>query len=589
MSDHLSLPLVSDSDAIAEISRSVYQAILDIQQQQPELLYEKYRTIQWCDTRYQSAISNKLNTALKEIQDWNPRLVKVRRLLQSIFIPNYFNTPEFKELLVKIRALIPHKTQSVSDGLLSAEPTQSTISLSRVANPSPGGIAILLLDVENLQLDIETEQFIAGICTYPIQIKVAFANWRSMGKKDIEFHSRGYELIHVPPGKDSADVKMATVGSSIFVHYPTAREVLVCSSDGVMTHLYNTLQTHGLTVYLVRRQGDTITVLNSKTNQTQTHSLNAPSAIPSVEQFITQLKDIIKDEQNRTGNPWIKLSIISTRFQTQYKITISQIVANHFPGKRARDIFIDYPNEFVIHQLSDKSELYVTIFDIEHPGTSGIEPNTTDVRIPQTPDPPLLPFKSKVELEHALIKIVKTLTANSSQKSVPISNIGTEFHKQYNQPITKVIKTLNLEIKFPQFLQACSGLKLNKSGNAYQVTFDSLNSNEATKIKPTNQKENESSINLITSVEELEKIIAEMIIKLSKASNTNDVSVNLIKKEFLDQYKITADASVKKFQPDSSLIKFLRSPLALRFAQSRPTLFKLTLVNKDYRVAIIHP
>jgi hypothetical protein len=131
---------------------------------------------------------------------------------------------------------------------------------------------------------------LAEVCVYPIQIKVAFANWSKMGKQDVEFHGRGYELIHVPTGKDSADVKMATVGSSIFVHYPTAREVLVCSSDGVMTHLCNTLQTHGLTVYRVRKQADNLTVFNSKTSQTQTHSLKPVPEIPSLEQFITQLK-----------------------------------------------------------------------------------------------------------------------------------------------------------------------------------------------------------------------------------------------------------------------------------------------------------
>ena len=126
-----------------------------------------------------------------------------------------------------------------------------------------------------------TEKLLAGVCTYPIQIKVAFATWRTMGKHDIKFHGRGYELIPVPAGKDSADVKMATVGSSIFVHYPTAKEILVCSSDGVLTHLCTMLQTHALTVYLVRKQGENLTVLNSETNQTQTYSLKAVQEIPS--------------------------------------------------------------------------------------------------------------------------------------------------------------------------------------------------------------------------------------------------------------------------------------------------------------------
>lgn len=575
MSDNLSLPLLNDSTAIDQISLSVTRALLDIQQQHPELLHEKYRTIQWRNPRYQSAISNKLKAELGKVQDWDTKLLKVRRFLQIFLVPNYFQSPEFGKLMARIRASIPRQTQSPSNGLVDEELVQPTAAPPPLANPSPG-IAILLLDAENLQLDVETEKFLASICTYPIQIKVAFANWRSLGKKDVEFHSRGYELIHVPPGKDSADVKMATVGSSIFVHYPTAREVLVCSSDGVMTHLYNTLQTHGLTVYLVRKQRDTITILNSKTNQTQTHSLTPPPTIPSLEKFITQLKDIIRAEQTQTGTPWTKLSIISTRFRTQYNITISQVVATHFPGKKARDIFSDYPNEFVVHQLSDESELYITLFEIESPNTTLGHKATASTEFPILSSP-LRNLKSKVELEQALVKIVKTLTANSDQNSVPISNIGTEFHKQYSQSITQVMKSLNLESKFITFLQSCSTFKLNKVGKDYQVTVYPPATKETVEFQNFLDQGSDSAQSKIKSVEELEKIIIETIATLTKASGTDNIWVSDLKKQFQSKYNITADASVKVFHHDSSLIKFLRS---------RATLFSLTLVGKEYRVAI---
>ena len=36
------------------------------------------------------------------------------------------------------------------------------------------GIAILLLDAENLKLDINAEKFLAGLCNYPLQVKIAF-------------------------------------------------------------------------------------------------------------------------------------------------------------------------------------------------------------------------------------------------------------------------------------------------------------------------------------------------------------------------------------------------------------------------------
>ena len=55
-----------------------------------------------------------------------------------------------------------------------------------------GGIAILLLDAENLKLKVNTEQFLAGLCGYPLQVKIAFANWKnsSIGRLDAEFYDR---------------------------------------------------------------------------------------------------------------------------------------------------------------------------------------------------------------------------------------------------------------------------------------------------------------------------------------------------------------------------------------------------------------
>jgi hypothetical protein len=464
MPENSILPLLNDSAIIDEISLSLYQAVVDIQQQQPQLLQEKYRKIDWRNHRYQSAFCNKLKAELRESVDWNTRLRKIQKLLQIFLITAYFKTPEFEKLTKQIRVVIRRQISVESNGLGHSENTQLTQS-----NSLPG-IAILLLDAENLQLDIETEKFLTGLCTYPIQIKVAFANWRSMGKKDAEFHTRGYELIHVPPGKDSADVKMATVGSSIFVHYPTAREVLVCSSDGVMTHLYNTLQTHGLTVYLVRKKGDNITVLNSKTNQTETHSLVAVPDVPSREEFILQIKNIIKAEKAKTKQNWFKISRISNRFHSKYKLQMTQVVAVHFPGQKVRDIFTQYPHDFALHQLPDESGSYITLFEVEAPSTVATNARGSSQET-QTTDSLLENVESPETIEDVLVSIVKALTTKSNVKYVPIANVATEFQKQYGKSITKAMQDLNLGTKFPVLLQSCSAFKLKKLGSVYHVAL----------------------------------------------------------------------------------------------------------------------
>ncbi|NEO74848.1 hypothetical protein [Moorena sp. SIO4G3] len=203
---------MNDSAAINEISLYLYQAILELQQQQSELLKEKYRKIAWDKPRHQSAFLANLKSELSQEQDWPRRIIKVRKLLQVLFIPSYFNSPSFRELTQKLRHSIRPKPGNNSHNLAVSTNNKTPTSVS----PSPKlgtGIAILLLDAENLRLNTETEKFLAQICSYPIQIKIAVANWRAMGKYDTELHTRGYELIHVPPGKDSADFKMATVES----------------------------------------------------------------------------------------------------------------------------------------------------------------------------------------------------------------------------------------------------------------------------------------------------------------------------------------------------------------------------------------
>lgn len=466
MLDNASVTPATDSAVIHEISLCVYQAILEIQQQHPEFLQEKYKNIPWQDTRHRSSFLKTLKQGLSKTQDPKVLFGKIQKFLQLLLFSSYFELPHYGNLMKKIRPLIQQlirSTQAVSPNALSLNSPSISSTKGELIQP-PQGIAILLLDAENLQLDTNTEQFLAGICTYPIQIKVAFANWRSMGKQDIEFHSRGYELIHVPSGKDSADVKMATVGSSIFVHYPTAKEVLVCSSDGVLTHLCTTLLTHGLTVYLVRKKGEDITVLNSKTSQIQTYSLKTVPEFPSFEEFITQLKELIRLEQKRTNKQWIKLARISHLFQERFNLTLTQVVSHHWPGKRARDVFIDHPTYFVAHQVSEQAELYINLFEV-YPNNAIAPTNSTQKSEPKN----LVEISSRDELERILLKILASATHQAPGSYIPITVLGTQFQRRYSQSVTTVLKKLQLNIKFTQFLQSCTAFELRHTEKGWRV------------------------------------------------------------------------------------------------------------------------
>ncbi len=462
MSDNSGLLATNNSTTINAISYYIYETILSIQQQHPEWIKPKYRNIPWHHPKYQSALIEKLTKGFSNTKGGKEALnLKVKHYLQIILTTEFINCSQYKALIAAIsRRIEPEITIVSSDKNINSEISGSSTNGTKIGERS---IAILLLDVENLQLDTATEKILVDICNYPIQIKVAFANWRSMGRKDEEFHKRGYQLIHVPPGKDSADLKMATVGASIFVNYPKAKEVLVCSSDRGLTHLGTTLQSHGLTVYQVRKYKNKITVLNSQTGASQIYALSVPD-IPTIDKFIIQLQELLRAETEKIGQQWIKYSRISALYRETYKMHLKDVVATYFPEPKSREIFVNYPAYFAIHKPSARSQIYVSIFNLFKseppkltPPKNDIAPHTNLTNIPE--------ITSLEVMEKVLMKIVIDLTAESPGSYIPISHISNEFNRLYGQPITKAIKRFQPGKNFLNFLELSSSLKLYKSEN----------------------------------------------------------------------------------------------------------------------------
>ncbi|MGB3639646.1 MAG: hypothetical protein WBA39_19045 [Rivularia sp. (in: cyanobacteria)] len=432
-----------------KIGSYVCQAVIYIQQQQPELLLDKYRGVSWRETSNQSRLKTKLIEVISNAQDWESLINQVELFIQTLLISNSTKTPVLIKLIEKIRQLNP----SISQPKSSSDPqdinssqkeslpkpteqkTNSTESIQKESNKEnqqdiksttttqkesnkenqqdikstattqkkssptatesetseeqninsvnknpdeqaptkqhqplsvsgvslkeialPKVIAALLLDAENVQVTPETEQFLTENFTNSIQIKIAFANWQGMGTQDVQYHNRGYDLIHVPRGKENLDEKMIAFGSTIDEYYPKVKEVLVCSSNNVMAQLCSRLQQKGLTVYQVSQESSNLTILNGKTNETQNHTI-----LPSIEKLLSQIKEIIEEQVVQTSNQWIKLSIICKLFKEKYNFGVNKVVSHHLPGKNIKHIFVNKP-EFAIHQIPEHPEIYITLF-----------------------------------------------------------------------------------------------------------------------------------------------------------------------------------------------------------------------------------
>ncbi|MEA5581434.1 NYN domain-containing protein [Nodularia harveyana UHCC-0300] len=460
MSNEKRLLTTYDSELITQLSIAVCNEILPILDQHPELVVVKYQSINWKQAQYQSALIAGLNKKISKLANHQILMPKIKEYLQLFLVPIFFNSPVFHHLEVVIRESIARLNLVELNSPDICQPL-AVSEKSKVCVDS-GAIAILLLDAENLQLNSEMEKFLTTVSSYPLQVKIAFANWSKMGKQDVELHQRGYELIHVPVGKDNADGKMIALGSSVHERYANAKEVIVCSSDKVMTNLCNHLQQNGLIVYQAIKKGDFLVVLNSATGKQITQLPNSSAEIPTIEQFLQQIKELIKAEQEEHKIYWVKLSSLSKLFKSKYNLTISQVVSQHLPGKKARDIFINYPVDFAIHQVDATSELYVTLFEINQEDTSLSGGNKSEL---------LSGINSSADLEKALQDIIKELVLKAPDSYIDISLLGGGFNQIYGKPITEQIKSLKLNGNFIKFLQSCKCFNLKQTDKGWQVAL----------------------------------------------------------------------------------------------------------------------
>ncbi|TAF05810.1 MAG: NYN domain-containing protein [Nostocales cyanobacterium] len=536
MSNHERSLTTSDSVLLNKITSQVCQTIITIQQQQPELLLEKYRKVQWQKTSNQSALNAKFTELLSQTRSREELITKLQSSLKAILVSEALNLPIVSELIAEIRP-----KNSVISELHSS--LNSTFIPALV--PVPVGIAVLLLDAENLQLNNNTEKFLATICKFPIQVKIAFANWSNRGKLDVELHERGYDLIHVPAGRDNADGKMIAFGASIHELYPNAKEVFVCSSDKVMTNLCNNLQQHGLTVYQVSQHGENINIFNNSTGATTSHSIKPLPELPSLDQFILQVKKLIKDEQKLTASYWIKLSQISKLYKLKYQLHISHIVAKYLPGKRARDMLMNYPADFVIHQVDDVGELYVTVFE-QHQAfqTQNIDTSGTDYR---NKSESLSTINSSLDLEAAIRKILEDLIKESNTNSFDISILASKFKHNYGKPISEQLKDLKISGTFVKFLQSCAYFQVELKDNKWEVS--KLESRNIPSVLLSN----------ITSAADLEQTLKRILTELTQESKNSYIDISIFGTKFHQKSGKPITKQMKELQISGSFLKFLQS------------------------------
>ncbi|MEH2036562.1 MAG: NYN domain-containing protein [Nostoc sp.] len=367
-----------------------------------------YTKVSTAETTELSLVKNLPEEKITETSLDSFSLTLAEQLLQTILSPGWLESAAFSQFIQKIQQKAEIKYQLET------------------------GISLLLLDAENLKLDINSELFLASVCKYPLQFKMAFANWKnpSIGKQDIELYNRGYQLVHVPEGKDSADAKMIAFGACIVRSYPTVKEILVCSSDGILIHLCNELQNQGLIVYWVRRQGQNLHIENRNTGKLTHYSLAMATEVPSLEKVVEQIQDLIKNEQDSINTRLHKLTTIASLFQERSNITNKS------------------------HHKQPEIEEIIPIID--NSSAQSIQEESAEIPNEKT-------------LDKLLLNIIQDIQKKSPQTKLSVSKLGTELQKITGESPNSIIKKLKLGSNFTKYLESSPTFTLKMNGREYEV------------------------------------------------------------------------------------------------------------------------
>jgi hypothetical protein len=313
------------------------------------------------------------------------------------------------------------------------------------------GIAILLLDAENLKLDINTEKFLASLCSYPLQVKIAFANWKNPlgGKLDAELYDRGYELIHVPGGANSADGKMIAFGAAILYRYRDVRQVFVCSSDGLLNHLCNQLQNQGLTVFRVRRQNSVLSVENPLTGDTHHYSCEREMEIPSFEELVNQVAELLKAEHKSIDERIARFSSVAELFQERRTVAFNSTTS---PAALSQSV----QNE--VTPVSEGALASVAVYQ-----------NLPEI----IPDLNLNPIESLEALKNILVEIIETAKLELKEDSIPVAIIKKKFLAKYQFQADLIVKQfLGKNSSLIKLFQSESAdFKIKLIGSEHQVAI----------------------------------------------------------------------------------------------------------------------
>lgn len=315
-------------------------------------------------------------------------------------------------------------------------------------NQTQTNISMLFLDAENLKIpnSNQIEIYLQKLCKYPIQVKIAFADWTNKSMKNTahELDQINYVLVHVLPGENSADKKMEARAKTILTSHPQSKEVFICSTDKGFLSLCNYLLEQGLIVYQVTRHKDEISVTNLVTNEIY------PLYNINLENLINHLIELMKKQANQ----WISFTKICQLSEQKFQINLADAIQNYYKCASPQIFFKQHEQYFATHQITDDPELYISLFNLSPLNQNKSLKNNVN---------------SEDDLELVILNILQSLT--TSGQFVSVGQLGSELHKQLKEPPKHIFTRLKIQYKFIEWLQLKPNFIVKTENKSIDITY----------------------------------------------------------------------------------------------------------------------
>ncbi|HZG39260.1 MAG TPA: NYN domain-containing protein [Nodosilinea sp.] len=455
----------------------LHHALLAAQRQRPGLLTEV--ASHWLQTTSAEVQLAKLTNLLQQ-PPAIALLQTVERLLDKLFVPEFKGTKPYNQILQRAQELMLNGGDSVEQ-----------TPLHQPLEPSTAGAGLLLVDAENMTLPEALEDFLQTVGQYPILHRLAFGNWRRLGRRDRDLYQRGYQMVHVPSGKNSTDIKMSLDAASISLWNPSIREVYICSTDTDLLHLGYALLSLGVTPYRVsRRHNGWFDVLNlaNQTTQVFAPTQDAPEdgkdgsgpeaerevVGPSLSEMRRWLKILILQEQQAHPDQPVTLARLGKLFRDRNQISAHAALRANSGYKTLRQ-FLEAHEAFELSLLPDGQQLAVTLKAPAVPPPAP-PPIAALAPQPQGETAPPLPITDAATLEQALVSLLKRLSSGQLSSGQPdghirLSVLAAYFAHVYQEPMSAVLKRIGEPKGLPKFLAKCRSLQVQKHSQDWQITL----------------------------------------------------------------------------------------------------------------------